>query len=298
MVGLGTWQSPPEECYSAVLTALKNGYKHIDTARVYGNEEAVGKAINDFLKSSSTVKRSDLFITTKLWCSEFQEPEIAIKASLKRLQLDYVDLYLMHWPVPMSGGEGLFPVREDGSRKLFAFKDFNYIDTYKLMQPLVKKGYTKAIGISNFNIPKVKKLLESDYVTIVPATNQCELHPYLPQHELFDYCKSKGIVMEAYSPLGSTGAPLLKEVAIAKIAEKYGVSPATVTISWAVSRGTVVLPKSVSEKRIISNIKTIDLSTEDVAAISKIYETTTKRFVSPDWGVDIYGTDGEFKPLS
>lgn len=294
-LGLGTWQSPEEECYEAVISALSSGYTHIDTARCYGNEAAVGRAIKDFLSQSKTLTRHDLFITTKIWCTEFEDPETALKESLQRLQLDYVNLYLIHWPIPMVGGEGLFPRYEDGRRKLVPFDKFNYIDTYKLMQPLVKKGYTKAIGISNFNIPKIQALLDDKDVTIVPAAIQCELHPYCPQTDLVEFCQSKGIVVEAYSPLGSSGAPLQQEPLIKKLAAKYNVSFACILVSWAIARGTVVLPKSVNADRIQANLKVIDLDKEDVSSISEIYKVTSKRIVYPDWGIDIFTSDARFE---
>lgn len=294
-VGLGTWQSSDEECYKATMSALKAGYKHIDTARLYNNEASVGRAIHDFLLTSDTVKREDLFITTKIWCTEFGEPEMSIKESLERLQLDYVNLYLMHWPLPMVSGEGLFPRHKDGTRKLMPFDKFNYIDAYKLMQPLIKKGYTKAIGISNFNVPKIQALLDDKDVYITPAANQCELHPYLPQKDLLEFCQSKGIVMEAYSPLGSSGAPLLMEKQLKDISKEYGVSPATIAVSWAIARNTVVLPKSVNAERIKSNIQVVDLKTEDVENIDKICLTTSKRIIYQDWGVDVFDSDAKFK---
>ncbi|QPG77247.1 hypothetical protein FOA43_004654 [Brettanomyces nanus] len=296
-VGLGTWRSSEEEGYNAVLAALKDGYRHIDTARCYGNEEPVGRAINDFMKQSG-VQRSDLFVTTKLWCTEFKDPKAALERSLKRLHLDYVDLLLMHWPLAMKSGEGLFPRNADGSRKLLPFEEWSYIDTYKAMQPLIDLNLAKAIGISNYNIPKIQALLADKGVTVKPACLQVELHPYLPQQELVDFCKAHDIVVEAYSPLGSSGAPLLKEKVINEIGEKYGVSAATVIISWAVARGTVVLPKSINPVRVSSNRKIIPLSEADMDAINGIQKTTSRRFVCPDWGIDIFNSDGHFKPMN
>ena len=293
-IGLGTWKSPGDQCYASVKAALQNGYRHIDTARVYGNEEWVGKAINDFLKESK-VPRSELFVTTKLWCTEFNDPESAIRDSLKRLGLEYIDLYLMHWPAAMAPSKtDLFPRRPDGGRAMLPFDQWNYIDTFKAMQKLVDLKLTRAIGISNFNIPKIDALLNDKDVHIVPACLQVELHPYLPQRELVDFCTSKGIVVEAYSPLGASGAPLLKDSTLQTIAAKYDVSPATIILSWDVQRGIVVIPKSVNPIRIASNRKIVELADEDFKAVSELYKTIHKRFVSPDWGVNIFDSDAHF----
>lgn len=289
-MGLGTWQSPEDECFNAVYTALSAGYRHIDTARVYQNEEAVGRAIAKYLKDFD-ISRDEIFITTKLWCTEVENPKKALQNSLKRLGLEYVDLYLMHWPVTMkSSFDGdLIPTREDGKTDVVPFDEWNYVKTYNLMQELKIEGLTKAIGISNFNIPKIEYLLSQPEIKITPACNQVEIHPYLPQDDLIKYCKSKGILVECYSPLGSTGAPVLKDDKLIKIAEKHNVSTACIAISWAISRDTVVLPKSVHNERIESNLKIIQLSNEDIEIINSISKTSTKRIVNPSWGVDIYG---------
>lgn len=292
-IGLGTWLSSAEECYNAVLAALKAGYRHIDTARVYQNEESVGKAINDFLKETGT-PRSELFVTTKLWCNDFQNAEQALKDSLARLGLDYVDLYLIHWPVAMKPGNELMPTNPDGSRATIPFSEWSYVDTYKALQKVLPLGLTKAIGVSNFNIPKLEYLLNDPEVTVVPACLQVELHPYLPQFELVEYAKSKGIVMEAYSPLGSTGAPVLENKVLVELAEKYDVSPAAIAISWGVQREISILPKSITPARVESNLKTVVLSEEDFQKINDISKTETKRIVVPNWGVDIFGSDATF----
>nr|QFR37188.1 aldo-keto reductase [Cyberlindnera americana] len=293
-VALGTWKATPDDCYNAVTSALKAGYRHIDTARIYVNEDAVGEAVRDFLKESD-VERSDLFITTKISPCDYRDPETAILGSLERLQLDYVDLYLMHHSLAAVSGEGLNPVDANGFRKHIPPEEFSYIDAYKLVEKFVEKGYTRSIGVCNFNVPKIVKLVES--ASIPPAVVQCEIHPYLPQHDLVEYCKSQGIVVEAYSPLGSTGAPLLQDPVFTQLADKYDVSPACVAISWAISRGTVPLPKSTNPDRIQSNLNIIDLDTSDVELISNIYKTFTKRYLNPPWKLDVYNSDAEFKPL-
>lgn len=281
-VGLGTWRSTDEECYNSVKTALLNGYTHIDTARIYGNENIVGKAINDYLKETNTPRES-LFVTTKLWSTDCMNPEKALRASLERLGLSYVDLYLIHWPIAARNGDDLFPKKEDGQRDTLPYTEWNYVDTWKKMQLLPETGLTKAVGVSNFNVAKLDHLINHPDVKLVPAANQVEVHPLLPQVELVEYCKKKGIVVECYSPLGSLGAPVLEDEFLKSVAAKYDVSPATLAISWAVSRDLVVLPKSVNPERVITNIKVIDLDAKDVEEIEQYGEKKNVRVVNPDW---------------
>ncbi|GME74683.1 unnamed protein product [[Candida] boidinii] len=283
-IGLGTWQSTEEEVYGAVLAAIKAGYKHIDTAAIYKNETAVGRAIKD-----SGIPREELFVTTKLWCTYHTRVQQGLDESLERLGLEYVDLYLIHWPFAMNpnGADNWLPFKEDGVTRDVI--EWDYVKTYEAMQELLPSGKVRAIGISNFTEEKIERLLNSESTKIKPACLQIELHPLLPQQKLIDYCKSKDIVVEAYSPLGSTGAPLLKNEKLIKIAEKYGVSPATICISWAIWRGTVVLPKSVSSARIESNLVVVKLDDEDGEQINSIHETEgVQRFVSPKWGVPVF----------
>lgn len=285
-LGLGTWKSTDEECYNSVKTALENGYTHIDTARCYNNEVPVGKAINDYLKESGT-PREKLFITTKLWCSECMNPSKALEESLQRLGLDYVDLYLTHWPVAMPNGGELFPTDANGNRIVLPFEEWNYLHTYKAMQSLVGTGLTKAIGVSNYNLPKLERLLNDPEVTIVPACNQVEMHPCLPQPELVEYCKSKGILVECYSPLGSTGAPVLQNESLKSISENLNISPACTAISWGIARDVVLLPKSSNPERIISNSKIVALDQESVSKIEQIGKDSPIRVVNPPWDVKI-----------
>lgn len=283
-IGFGTWRSTEQEAYNAVIAALKAGYKHIDTAAVYGNEEIVGKAIRD-----SGISRNELFITTKLWSTDHQRAEQALRESLKKLGVEYVDLYLMHWPVTMNGdgNDALFPTREDGSRDLIDPSKWSYLDTYLSMEKLLETKLTKAIGISNFSLDKVQVIL--DKANVVPAALQIELHPFLPQQELVDFCQSKGILVEAYSPLGSAGAPLLQTAQLQEIAAKYNTTPAAICISWSVWRKVVPLPKSVTPERIAANLKIVELSDEDGKAISNLHKSLgIKRFVSPEWGIKIF----------
>ena len=285
VLGFGTWRSVDNSGYHSVIAALKAGYRHIDAAAIYLNEEKVGRAIKD-----SGVPREEIFITTKLWGTEQRDPEAALNKSLKRLGLDYVDLYLMHWPVPLKtdrvtdGNVLCIPTLEDGTVDIDT-KEWNFIKTWELMQELPKTGKTKAVGVSNFSINNIKELLESPNNKVVPATNQIEIHPLLPQDELIAFCKEKGIVVEAYSPFGSANAPLLKEQAIIDMAKKHGVEPAQLIISWSIQRGYVVLAKSVNPERIVSNFKIFTLPEDDFKTISNLSKVHgTKRVVDMKWG--------------
>lgn len=283
-VGLGTWQSDPGQVKTAVAHALKSGYRHIDAAFVYGNENEVGQGLKEAFDSG--IKREDVFVTSKLWCTYHRKPEECLDESLKRLGLAYVDLYLVHWPVPMNpnGNDPLFPKLPDGSRDLD--REWSHVETWKQMEALLKTGKVKAIGVSNYSVPFLKELLEKAEIT--PAANQIENHPYLPQQEIADFCKEKGILIEAYSPLGSTGSPLFKEDGIQKLAKKHGVGEGTILISYQVSIGHVVLPKSVTPQRIEDNLKTVQLDSDDLAALAAIHkEKGITRFVYPAFGVNM-----------
>ncbi|PPJ53622.1 hypothetical protein CBER1_00860 [Cercospora berteroae] len=283
-VGLGTWQSDPGQVKAAVAHALKSGYRHIDAAFVYGNENEVGEGLKEALDSG--IKREDVFVTSKLWCTYHRKPEECLDEGLKRLGLDYLDLYLVHWPVPMNanGNHPLFPKLEDGSRDLD--REWSHVSTWKSMEKLLKTGKVKAIGVSNYSVPFLEELLKE--AEVVPAANQIENHPYLPQSEISEFCKEKGILVEAYSPLGSTGSPLFKEEGVQELAKKHNVGAGTILISYQVSRGHVVLPKSVTPQRIEENLKTVQLSSEDVASLEEIHKKKgLTRFVYPEFGVNL-----------
>lgn len=271
-VALGTWRAVnADDAYQSVLAALKNGYRHIDTAAAYGNESEVGRAIAD-----SGVPREELFITTKLDNPRHKEVDAALSESLKNLGLDYIDLYLMHWPVPL-----------DTSKEGVAFyDDWTYLDTYKSLQKAYKEsGKIKALGVSNFTIPKIEKLLSDPEIDVVPVVNQIELHPLLPQPKLLKVMKDNNIYAEAYSPLGSADSPLFKNEEVVSIAKKLSIEPAQVLVSWAVQRGTIVLPKSVTASRVISNIKTTTLPDEDFEVLNKLSEKygTVRTCEVPEW---------------
>lgn len=228
-LGLGTWQPAPGEVKRAVSHAISVGYKHIDCAYVYGNEDEVGEGLKEAL-AAGKLKRSDIFVTTKLWSTYHSRVEKNLNMSLKSLGLDYVDLYLMHWPVAMnpSGNDPKFPKLPDGSRDLD--KSWSHIKTYQEMEKLLKTGKTKAIGVANYSKRYLEELLP--HVSVVPAVNQIENHPLLPQQAIVEFCMEKGIHITAYSPLGSTGSPLMKNESVIKVAKENGISAGTVLLSY------------------------------------------------------------------
>ncbi|MCX4904109.1 aldo/keto reductase [Streptomyces sp. NBC_00878] len=253
-LGFGVWQMADDETEKAVATALEAGYRSIDTAAIYGNERGTGKGI-----TGSGIARKDLFVTTKLWNSDqgYDSTLRAFDASLEKLGLDYVDLYLIHWPAPSRG---------------------KYIDTYKAFEKLSADGRAKSIGVSNFLPEHLEKLI--DATSVIPAVNQIELHPHLQQRVSREYHAQQGIATEAWSPLGS-GRGLLEVPAIVAIAQKHGRTPAQVVLRWHIQLGNVVIPKSVTPSRIKENIDVFDFSldTEDIAAISALNED---RRLGPD----------------
>ncbi|KAN0062250.1 hypothetical protein ACQY0O_005431 [Thecaphora frezii] len=280
VVGLGTWQSAPGEVAKAVESAIKSGYRHIDCAWMYGNEHEVGQGIK-----AAGVPREELFITTKIWGTYQRRPEEGLDDSLKKLGLDYVDLLLVHWPVPLIiRGDEKIPLNSDGTRAID--KEWNLEKTWELMEKL-PKSKVKAIGVSNCSISYLERLLSK--AKIIPAANQVELHPFLPQHKLVAYCQSKGILPQAYSPLGSSGGPVLQDPLVVEIAKKHNADPAQVVISWGVQRGVTVLPKSVTPSRIETNGKLLTLSEDEMLQLNELHQQPGKavRLISPAWGVDL-----------
>ncbi|OQD90745.1 hypothetical protein PENANT_c001G10497 [Penicillium antarcticum] len=237
-VGLGTWRSEPGQVRQAVSFALKNGYSHIDASLIYGNEHEVGQGIKDS----------------------------GLQNTLDALGTDYLDLSLIYWPVRLVPNESsaLLPVNPDGIRSVD--RSWDQSETWRRMEAVYKAGKVKAIGVANWSIPYLEELKKK--WTVVPAVNQVELHPFLPQHALKEWCDNHGILLEAYSPLGSEGAPLMSDTAIQEMAKKNDVSPATVLISYHINRGAVVLPKSIKESRIVSNRQVIPLSRDDMDVLN------------------------------
>jgi len=285
-LGLGTWQSAPGDVKKAVVQAIEGGYRHIDCAFCYQNEDEVGEALQDVI-SRGIVKREELFITSKLWCTFHTRAEEGLQKSLDLLKTPYVDLYLMHWPVPMNphGNHPLFPKHPDGSRDIDT--SITHIDTWKNLETLVKSrpDKVKAIGVSNYSVKYMEKLLAQ--ATIMPAVNQIENHPLLPQQDVVDFCREKSIHVTAYSPLGSTGSPLFSDESVNEVAKKHCVGPATVLLSFHLARNSSVLAKSVTASRIDENRKLIALDGEDMEKLAMIHKTKgTTRYVYPPFGVD------------
>jgi diketogulonate reductase-like aldo/keto reductase len=240
VLGLGTFRSKlGEETYNAVRYALEAGYRHIDTAAVYGNEESVGEAIRD-----SKIPREQIFVTTKLWNEDMRRDnqQRAIETSLKKLGLSYVDLYLIHWPVKGK-----------------------YVESWLELEKIYKKGLARAIGVSNFHIHHLEDVFK--VCQIVPAVNQVECHPYLTQTKLADYCSEKGILFEPWSPLAAGKA--IGDKTLAEIGAKYGKNTAQVILRWGLQRGFINIPKSTHRDRIVSNadIFGFSLSKEDMDRI-------------------------------
>ncbi|RSH90378.1 hypothetical protein EHS25_000983 [Saitozyma podzolica] len=288
-VGLGTWQAKPGEVRDAVSHALKIGYRHLDCALIYQNEHEVGQGIKD-----SGVPRKDIFITSKVWNTH--QPDVAdgLRQTLEALGTDYLDLYLIHWPVRLvpNDSHALLPVNPDGSRSVD--REWDQRETWRQMEEVYKSGKVKAIGVSNWSIPYLEHLKQT--WKVVPAVNQVELHPYCPQHELKEYCEKLGILLEAYCPLGSTNSPLLGDEELKAIANKHKVSAATVLISYQVNRGCIVLPKSVTKERIASNLTVIPLDAEDMKTLDGMAANGKQQRVNtPKWGWDL-GFDDWYGP--
>ncbi|KAH7317443.1 aldo/keto reductase family protein [Rhexocercosporidium sp. MPI-PUGE-AT-0058] len=283
-IGLGTWQSSPGQVQLAVTHALLYGYRHIDAAYCYQNEVEVGRGLADAFQAG--VQRQDVFVTTKLWSTFHSRAEKALDESLENLGLDYVDLYLMHWPVAMNpkGNHPLFPKLPDGSRDID--HSWSYVKTYKLMEKLLDTGKVKAIGVANFSVRYLEELLRQ--VSVVPAVNQIENHPFLPQLDIVDFCRQKGIHVTACSPLGSAGSPLLTEESIKKIADGYRVSPSTILISFHISRVSSVLAKSVNPLRINSNKEVVKIDSGDLNTLKRLAAERgfVTRYLYPEFGVD------------
>lgn len=244
-LGFGVFQVPPDQVVDPVLTALEAGYRSIDTAAIYGNEEGVGAAV-----AESGVPRDELFITTKLWNDDqgFDSTLRAFDESMRKLRLDYLDLYLIHWPMPGMDA---------------------YVDTWKAFQRLHQEGRIKAIGVSNFHIAHLRRLFED--TDVVPAVNQVELHPNLIQGDLRAFDSEHDIATEAWSPLGR-GSGLLDDVTLGSLAEKYGKTPAQIVLRWHIQLGNVVIPKSATPSRIRENIEVFDfeLADDDMAEIGSL----------------------------
>ncbi|MDR4533874.1 aldo/keto reductase [Glutamicibacter sp. PS] len=244
-LGYGVWQVADDEAEKVVGLALETGYRHIDTAMIYGNEAGVGRAV-----AASSVPREEIFVTTKVWNADqgYEQTLAAMDASLERLGLDYVDLYLIHWLQPKQG---------------------KYVDTWKALIELQKGGKAKSIGVCNFTIEALDELYAETGVR--PVINQVETHPYFPQNELREYEAAHGILHESWSPLGQ-GGEVLEDEAVVAVARKHNASPAQVIIAWHLAKGNVVIPKSVTPERIEENFNAlgVTLDAEDLEKIDAL----------------------------
>ncbi|MAN58901.1 MAG: aldehyde oxidoreductase [Flavobacteriaceae bacterium] len=287
-IGLGTWKSKGNDVKQAVKDALHAGYRHIDTAAAYDNEEIIGEALNEVFDEGK-ILREDVFITSKLWNDSHQEGQVmpALTNTLKRLQLDYLDLYLMHWPVAFKLGVD-FPEKPSDYVSL---EEAPLIETWKQLETAKESGYTRHIGVSNFSKEKLQRLISE--AKIVPEMNQVEMHPLLQQKSLLDFCNEHDILMTAYSPLGSgdrsegmkgDDEPNLMDIdEINEIAKKRNATAAQVLISWHNHRGTAAIPKSTSKDHIVANFKSANVTLDDddmkkIAGLNKNYRFITGKF--------------------
>ncbi|XP_074861450.1 prostaglandin-E(2) 9-reductase-like isoform X2 [Carettochelys insculpta] len=300
VVGFGTYAPdtvPKSKCEEAVKVALEVGYRHIDSAYFYNNEEEVGRAIREKI-ADGTVKREDIFYTGKLW-STFCAPErvqSALEKSLKKLKFDYIDLYIIHTPMALKPGDDLLPVDENGE---VIFDNVDLRATWEAMEACKDAGLVKSIGVSNFNRRQLEMILNKPGLKYKPVCNQVECHPYFNQRKLLEFCKSKNIILVAYSALGShrdekwvdQSTPLLLEDPVLNgLAKKYNQSPAHVALRYQLQRGVVVLAKSFTRKHIEDNFKVFDfqLTEEDMKAIDSLnqnlrYDPFQKCLAHPEY---------------
>jgi aldehyde reductase len=277
VLGLGTFQSPPGVVENAIKVAIDAGYRHFDCADFYENEDEVGKALRQAIKEGK-VKREDLFITGKVWPNWFAKgrPTKSAQRTLKNLGFDFVDLLLIHWPTPLKQVDDDFYPKDKNGQCLFD-ESIQLIDVWKEFEDIKKRGLTKSIGVSNFNSEQIDDLIKNS--STVPVMNQVESHPFLSQEKLLKWCRQRNIELTAYSPLARSGTeeeknttspldiPLIKD-----LAKKYNVSPAAICIKWQTQRGVIVIPKSATKERIISNINIFhfDMTEDEIASINAL----------------------------
>jgi len=299
-IGLGTFKSKGDQVGKVVIQAIEMGYRMLDCASDYLNEDKIGDALEEVFKSGK-VKREDLFITSKL-NNNYHRPEHVrpiLEKTLLDLKLDYLDLFLVHWPVattyvPYPQNTRGFPPSYDPSGKDVVIEKVPLQDTWKEMEKLQTQGLVKSIGVSNWTVALLSDTLS--YATIKPAVNQVELHPYLQQSELVAYCKKHDIVVQAYSPLGTVDfkkehePTILEDNTIKAIAKKHNKTPAQICLRWGTQRGTCVIPKTVTQERLKENLHTFDFTLDQtdmdqIASLNRNY-----RFFRPEewWDVPLF----------
>jgi alcohol dehydrogenase (NADP+) len=288
LLGLGTWKSDPGEVYAAVREAIRIGYRHIDCAALYGNEAEIGHALRDATRDGE-VTRQDLWITSKLWSNAHGRGNVepALRKTLKDLGLEYLDMYMVHWPIPLKPSA----VLPGSAADFLPLAEAPIHATWAGMEAAARAGLTRHLGVSNFSAKKLRELLP--HCEIKPEVNQVELHPLLQQTELVAYCASQGIHVTAYAPLGSGDRPafvkapdapvLLENPVIRSIAEAHACTPAQVLIAWLLARGISAIPKSVTPARLRENFAANDLELtqadlERIAALDRGYRLIAGAF--------------------
>ncbi|GAP84063.1 putative glycerol dehydrogenase protein [Rosellinia necatrix] len=296
-LGFGTFanEGAKGETYKAVKCALEIGYRHLDCAWFYLNESEVGDAIRDFLQENPSVKRKDLFIVTKVWNHLHKPDDVkwSLESSLRSLGLDYIDVFIVHWPIAAERNDD-YSVKLGADGKYIINKDLteNPEPTWRAMEELLASGKTRAIGVSNWTIPNLKKLMS--FAKVKPQVNQVEVHPFLPNEELVEFCHANDILVEAYSPLGSqdqvptTGEKVRTNKTLNEVADRSGHTLAQVLLAWGLRRGYVVLPKSSTPSRIESNAQIRELSDADFEAVQQVARGRHTRFVNMK---DVFGYD-------
>ncbi|KAI1648273.1 Aldo/keto reductase [Daldinia loculata] len=303
-IGFGTFanEGAKGETYKAVTAALEVGYRHLDCAWFYKNEAEVGEALRDFLAKNKSVKREDIFICTKVWQHLHEPDEVkwSLENSLQNFGLDYVDLFLIHWPIAAERDDTYMPkIGADGKYIIKKELTENPEPTWRAMEELYEAKKTRAIGVSNWTIPGLKKLLQ--IAKVKPAVNQIEIHPFLPNEELVEFCQQNDILPAAYSPLGSqdqvpnTGEKVRTNKTLIEVAERSGHTLAQVLLAWGIRRGYVVLPKSSTPERIASNFQVPQLSDADFEAVNSVAKGRHTRFVNmkDTFGYDVWADEAK-----